>query len=144
MTNTVELPDRAVDPIETDRVDLACAFRWAVRLNWHESVANHFSLRVRGSGTQFLLNPRNRHFSLIRASDLQLFDVNDPAAMSRDDAPDATAWGLHGSIHRHCPQALCALHLPPALRDGAGLSRGQHDAAHQSELGAILQPRRHR
>ena len=112
MTNAAEIQD-SQDALSADRVDLAAAFRWAVRLNWHEAVANHFSLRLRGSGTQFLLNPRNRHFSRIRASDLQLFDATDPTTMSRDDAPDATAWGLHGSIHRHCPQARCALHLHP-------------------------------
>jgi len=26
-----------------ERVDLAAAFRWTVRLNMHEAVANHFS-----------------------------------------------------------------------------------------------------
>ena len=29
-----------------ERVDLAAAFRWCVRLNYHEAVANHFSLAV--------------------------------------------------------------------------------------------------
>lgn len=111
MTNTAELP--ATDPHAAERVDLACAFRWAVRLNWHEAVANHFSLRVGGEGGRFLLNPRNRHFSLVRASELQLFDAHDAETMAQPDAPDATAWGLHGSIHRHCPHARCALHVHP-------------------------------
>ena len=44
-----------------ERVDLACAFRWAARLDMHEAVANHFSLAI--DGTRFLLNPRGRHFS---------------------------------------------------------------------------------
>ena len=29
-----------------ERVDMAAAFRWTVRLNLHEAVANHFSLAV--------------------------------------------------------------------------------------------------
>ena len=53
-----------------ERVDLAAAFRWAVKLNWHEGVANHFSLAVNDDGTQFLMNPNHRHFSRIKASDL--------------------------------------------------------------------------
>ena len=27
------------------------------------------------------------------------------------DAPDPTAWGLHGSIHRHCSHARCVMHV---------------------------------
>ena len=36
-----------------ERVDMACSFRWAVRYNLHEAVANHFSLAVNDEGTQF-------------------------------------------------------------------------------------------
>ncbi len=93
------------------RVDLAAAFRWAVRLNWHEAVANHFSLSLDESGRHFLINPNQRHFSLIKASDLLLLDAEDEATLAQPDAPDPTAWGLHGAIHRHCPQARCALHV---------------------------------
>ncbi|MEM8869457.1 MAG: class II aldolase/adducin family protein [Pseudomonadota bacterium] len=95
------------------RTDLAAAFRIAVKLNWHEAVANHFSLAVNDDGTQFLMNPNLRHFARIRASDLLLIDANDPSTMDRPDAPDATAWGLHGALHRAVPWARCALHLHP-------------------------------
>ena len=93
------------------RVDLATAFRWAVRLNWHEAVANHFSLAVNESGTQFLMNANQIHFSRVTASNLLLIDADDPETMTRPDAPDPTAWGLHGSIHRRVPHARCALHV---------------------------------
>lgn len=33
--------------------------------------------------------------------------------MARPDAPDETAWGLHGPLHRRCPHARCILHLHP-------------------------------
>ena len=36
---------------EQAREDLAAAFRWAVRLDVHEGICNHFSLVLRGSGT---------------------------------------------------------------------------------------------
>ena len=93
-----------------DRTDLAAAFRWTARLNMHEAVANHFSLAVNEEGTQFLINPNQAHFARIRASDLLLLDANDPDALDRPDAPDPTAWGLHGSIHRRCPHARCVMH----------------------------------
>ena len=93
-----------------ERVDLAAAFHWTARLGLHEAVANHFSLAVNEEGTRFLMNRNQVHFSRIRASDLLLLDAEDPDAMSGPDAPDETAWGLHGSIHRRCPYARCAMH----------------------------------
>ena len=93
------------------RADLAVAFRWTARLGLHEAVANHFSMAVNPDGTRFLINPNGRHFSRITASSLLELDANDPATMDRPDAPDPTAWGLHGSIHRACPQARCVMHV---------------------------------
>ena len=94
-----------------DRVDLAAAFRWTERLNMHEGVSHHFSLAVNDDGTRFLMNPNQVHFSRIRASTLLELDANDPDVLSGPDAPDPTAWGLHGAIHRHCPHARCAMHV---------------------------------
>lgn len=94
-----------------ERTDLAATFRWTERLNMHEAVANHFSYAVDDSGTRFLINPNQKHFSQIRASDLLLLDANDPDVLDRPDAPDITAWGLHGSVHRHCPHARCVMHV---------------------------------
>jgi ribulose-5-phosphate 4-epimerase/fuculose-1-phosphate aldolase len=93
------------------RVELAAVFRWAARMNWHEAVGNHFSLAVGRGGRRFLMNPNGSHFALIRASDLLLLDADDPATMEREGAPDPTAWGLHGAIHRAHPHAACALHV---------------------------------
>ena len=89
------------DPNErAARVDLAAAFRLAARFGWHEAVANHFSL----------INPRWRHFARIKASDLLQLDVDDPAVMQRPDAPDPTAWCIHGALHRLRPEIRCVLH----------------------------------
>ena len=95
----------------TERVDMAAALRWTARLDLHEAVANHFSLAVNQDGARFLMNPNQRHFSRIKASDLLLLDANDPTTMNGLDAPDPTAWGLHGSIHRHCRHARCVMHV---------------------------------
>ncbi|MBO6724987.1 MAG: class II aldolase/adducin family protein [Rhizobiaceae bacterium] len=98
-------------PYYEERVDLAAALRWTTRLNMHEAVANHFSLAVGEEGTEFLVNPNLMHFSRVKASDLVLIDANDPDTMGRPDAPDPTAWGLHGAMHRICPQARCVMHV---------------------------------
>jgi len=95
------------------RVDLAAAFRLAEHFNWHEGVANHFSLAVSPDGKQFLMNPKWKHFSGIRASDLLLLDADDTEAMKRPDAPDETAWCIHGRMHALVPSARCVLHVHP-------------------------------
>ena len=95
------------------RMDLAAAFRLTVEFGWHESVGNHFSAAVSADGRQFLLNPRWRHFALIRASDLLLLDASDASIMSKPDAPDPSAWTIHGSIHRRAPSARVLLHCHP-------------------------------
>jgi ribulose-5-phosphate 4-epimerase/fuculose-1-phosphate aldolase len=95
------------------RVDLAAALRLAAVNNWHEAVANHFSLAVSPDGKEFLMNPRWRHFSQVKASELLLLNVNDKTTMDRPDAPDLTAWSLHGRIHAALPHARCIIHLHP-------------------------------
>ncbi len=103
-----------LDQTHTDmRADLAAAFRWAVRFNWHEGIANHFSLATNEDGTRFLINPNAMHFARIRASDLLELDANDPETLNMPNAPDPTAWGLHGAVHRNVPWARAALHLHP-------------------------------
>jgi len=94
-----------------ERVDLATAFRWTARLGMHEAVANHFSLSINDDGTKFLMNPNQKHFSRIRASDMIVVDANDPETLEGPDAPDPTAWGLHGGIHRAVPHARCCMHV---------------------------------
>jgi ribulose-5-phosphate 4-epimerase/fuculose-1-phosphate aldolase len=95
------------------RIDLAAVFRLAARFDWHEAVANHFSLAVSADGKKFLMNPRWKHFSRIKASDLLLLDANDKSTMARPDAPDLTAWSLHGRLHANLPHARCIIHLHP-------------------------------
>jgi ribulose-5-phosphate 4-epimerase/fuculose-1-phosphate aldolase len=91
------------------RTDLAAAFRWTAHLNMHESIANHFSLAL--ADGKFLINPNGRHFSRITASSLLQIDATDPTTMDRPDAPDPTAWGLHGALHRALPHATCIMHV---------------------------------
>lgn len=94
-----------------ERSDLAAAFRWTARLNMHEGVANHFSLAINDSGTRFLMNPNQMHFARIKASDLIEVDADNPDTLQGPNAPDPTAWGLHGGVHRGCPHARCVMHV---------------------------------
>jgi ribulose-5-phosphate 4-epimerase/fuculose-1-phosphate aldolase len=95
------------------RVDLAAAFRLAAAFDWHESVGNHFSVAVSTEGRHFLMNRRWRHFSMIKASDLQLLDSRDDQTLLRPDAPDPSAWCIHSQLHATIPAARCVLHVHP-------------------------------
>ena len=98
-------------PVEQDvREDLAAAFRWAARLGYHEAVANHFSAAVSDDGSRFLLNPRGRPFSRLRASELLLLDASQAGRLDADPAADPTAWYLHAHLHQHVPRARVVLH----------------------------------
>ena len=102
---------RIIPPTEAEaRADLAAAFRWAARLDWHESIANHFSLAISEDRCRFLMNPNGRHFSRVRASELLLLDARDESSTEGPGAPDPTAWYLHAHLHRRLPQAHCILH----------------------------------
>lgn len=115
MSSPVEQFDRnAISDAEWElRVDLAAAFRITAQFDWHESIANHFSAAVSADGKQFLLNPKWKHFSLVKASDLLLLNADDKDVMSRPDAPDPSAWSIHGAIHARVPQAKVLLHCHP-------------------------------
>ncbi len=95
------------------RLDLAAAFRLASRFDWTESVANHFSAVVPGSEREILLNPRWRHFSTITPGSLNKYNVDDPNVMQQQDAPDPSAWCIHGAIHAEVPSAKVLLHCHP-------------------------------
>jgi ribulose-5-phosphate 4-epimerase/fuculose-1-phosphate aldolase len=54
---------------------------------------------------------------------LLLLDADDPATLERPDAPDPSAWCIHGSIHAALPEAKVLLHLhPPYATALAGLA----------------------
>ncbi len=95
------------------REDLAAAFRITAQMGWSESVGNHFSAAVSADGKQFLLNRKWQHFASIKPDDLMLLDADDAHVMNRPDAPDASAWTIHGTVHRQCPAARVIIHCHP-------------------------------
>lgn len=97
---------------EQTRIDLAATFRIVAHLGMHEAVANHFSAAISADGKQFLINPKWKHFSRIRASDLLLLDADDAGSADHPQV-DPTAWSIHGQIHQRLPHARAVLHLHP-------------------------------
>lgn len=102
------------DSLEQQRIDLACALRWAARLGLHEGVCNHFSLAVADEdgvvrGDRFLINPYGWHWSEITASSLVLCDAGGNV-LEGENTVEPTAFFIHSRVHLKAPQATCVLH----------------------------------
>jgi len=127
------------------RIDLAAALRLAARFNWHESVGNHFSVAVSPAGRRFLMNPRWRHFALLKASELLLLDGEDADALQGENPPDPSAWTIHSQLHLKVKHARVVLHLHPpyatavaALRDPTLLPIDQNTARFHGSIAQDL------
>src|ERR1700759_1678821 len=83
------------------------------RLGMHEAVANHFSAAVSADGRKFLMNPKWRHFSRIKSSDLVLLDLVDAPSLKNRREVAPTAWAIHGPVPKRLPRAGVVMHLHP-------------------------------
>ena len=90
------------------RVDLAAAFRLAVRLDLHEGVCNHFSVML-PDGRRFLLNRYGLHWGEVSASNLLALDP-EGRVVAGDGEYEKTAFWIHSRIHVAHPHAACVLH----------------------------------
>jgi len=114
------------------RVDLAAAFRLAVRLDLHEGVCNHFSVML-PDGKRFLLNRYGLHWSEVTASNLLALDAAG-RVLEGEGEYEKTAFYIHARIHVANPRATCVLHthMPYAtaltLLEGARLEMVEQNA----------------
>jgi len=95
-----------------ERCQLAAALRWAVRLELDDGLHNYMSLSV-GDDRQMLMNPRQRHFSLIRASDIVLVNADASEPGENPAMPETGAQRFHAKLHRSSAKADCIIHARP-------------------------------
>jgi ribulose-5-phosphate 4-epimerase/fuculose-1-phosphate aldolase len=124
------------------RIDLAAAFRLAVRLDLHEGVCNHFSFMLEEDGvrsggsprtSRFLLNRYGLHWSEVSASNLLALDAQGNVLEGEGEF-EKTAFYIHSRIHLAHPRAACVLHthMPYAtaltLLEGGRLEMAEQNA----------------
>jgi ribulose-5-phosphate 4-epimerase/fuculose-1-phosphate aldolase len=97
------------EAVRRARVDLAACFRMAARLGMSEGICNHLSLVVPGRDDLFLVNPDGWAFSEITASRLLVCDFAGNV-VAGEGAPEATAFWIHGRVHRNVPRAKACFH----------------------------------
>jgi ribulose-5-phosphate 4-epimerase/fuculose-1-phosphate aldolase len=90
------------------RVDLAAAFRLAVRLDLHEGVCNHFTVML-PDGKRFLLNRYGLHWSEVTATNLLALDA-EGNVLEGEGEFEKTAFWIHSRLHLAHPRAACVLH----------------------------------
>ena len=110
------------------RLDLAAAYRLAVRFGFHEGIDNHFSFLLPGRNDLFLLNPYPLYWTEVTASNLLLVDLQGQR-LEGSHQIEPTAFHIHAPLHRANPEQFrCLLHthMPYATalacRDGARLA----------------------
>ena len=131
------------------RVELSAALRMAARLGMHEGICNHFSAVVPGRDDLFMMNPRGRHWSRMKASDLVVIDA-DGNTVEGTGKPLRTGHTIHTRMHMFHPNANVVFHthMPyatalAALRDGELLPVHQNctrfigDVAYDREFGGL-------
>lgn len=95
--------------LHEQKVDLACALRWADRLGLSEGICNHFSLAVDEAGETFLVNPQGLHWSEITAGDI-VHCRHDGEVIDGRHRVEETAFFIHSRLHLKHPNARAVLH----------------------------------
>jgi ribulose-5-phosphate 4-epimerase/fuculose-1-phosphate aldolase len=115
------------------RIDLAAAFRLAVRMDLHEGVCNHFTLMLPG-GKRFLLNRYGLHWGEVTASNLLALDAGG-SILEGEGEFEKTAFYIHSRIHLANPKAACVLHTHmPYATALTLLENGRLEMAEQNAL----------
>lgn len=94
------------------KLDLIAAFKQTANLNWHEGVANHFSICNPENKNIFYVNKNGIHFSNIGYDDLiEITPENLENIKKNPNLVDPTAINIHSEIHKTLPKANCILHV---------------------------------
>ena len=132
------------EAVRRARVELAAAYRLAVRFGFNEGIDNHFSLLLPGYDDRMLLNPYPLHWSEVTASNLLLVDLQGHEIEGEHEV-EPTAYHIHAAVHRADPQCFrCALHthMPYATaiacREGGRLEMGKERRPAPGTVGASV------
>lgn len=106
------------------RVELAAAYRLAVRFGFHEGIDNHFSLLLPGRDDLMLLNPYPLHWTEVTAKNLILADFQGNRLEGAHQV-EPTALHIHGPLHQANPQQFrCLLHTHMPYATAIACRRG--------------------
>jgi ribulose-5-phosphate 4-epimerase/fuculose-1-phosphate aldolase len=118
------------------RRELADFYQLVHHLGWTELIFNHISVRVPGTGHQYLVNPFGLNYYEVTAENLLKVGVDgrlvEPSAYPANPA----GFALHGVIHEHRPDVSCVAHTHTTAVSAVAMKRCGLD--HNNFYGAQL------
>ncbi len=96
---------------QTQRRDLAAAYRLAAHRGWDDIVWTHISASIPGEPNAYLINRFGLRFDEITASNLVKVDVQGRVIDGSNAPVNPSGFAIHGCVHRARPDAVCVLHL---------------------------------
>ena len=92
------------------RLELAACYRAFDWLGWTESIYNHITVRVPGTGQQYLINPYGLNYNEVTASNLVKIDVSGETLDDSTYPVNKAGFVIHGAIHAARQDAKCIIH----------------------------------
>ncbi|WP_156843255.1 class II aldolase/adducin family protein [Novosphingobium aquimarinum] len=93
------------------RAELAAAYRLAAHHGWDDGIGTHFSARVPGPETHFLLLPLGMMYEEVTATSLVKVDLDGNVVGGPEGARiNRAGFMIHSYIHREIPEAHCVFH----------------------------------
>lgn len=92
------------------RVNLAACYRLIAHYDMDDKTSTHISARVPGTTDQFLLNPRGRLFSQIRASELVKIDLEGHIVGDTPHTVNPAGYVIHSAVLAARPDVGCVIH----------------------------------
>ncbi len=127
------------DAVEWEaRCELAAAFRLAALFGWTDMLGTHFSLRVPGTQSEFLINPFGQLFEEITASSLIRIDADGNRLSESPYTVNRAGFVIHSALHMGRPDAHCVMHCH--TRDGSAVSMQAHGLLPASQRALVLAP----
>lgn len=92
------------------RVQLAAAYRLIDLMGWSELIWTHTTVRLPGTGHQFLINPYGLRFDEVRASNLVKVDLDGKIIGDQAQEINPAGFVIHSAIHMMRPDVRCVMH----------------------------------
>lgn len=93
------------------RMDLAAAYRLALRHGWDDLIYTHITARVPGKEEHFLINPFGLAFEEITASNLVKVDIDGAIIGDSEHAVNMGGYTIHSAVHAARQEVVCVMHL---------------------------------
>src|SRR5690349_21400215 len=109
LPGTAPAPSKFIAAEWEARCELAAAFRLAHLFRWTDMLGTHFSMRVPGTASEFLINPFGLLFEEITASSLIRIDAEGNMLSDSPYKVNRAGFVIHSALHMGRADAHCVM-----------------------------------